>query len=224
MKTKKVSLIAGISVCALIVLFTVVYAVITDAFVFAEEYVPPVDIEESYAKDAIEWVLKNKWMSTESVGGQPYFHPEDKVTRGELAKILAAYLDLDSGQYDEVTLGFADEASIPAQDLAYIRAALAGGYVKLFSDYTYRASSPVARAEAADVFAPLCPTAVSAGKSKNFSDFSDVGPYFEDSVKKLVDLEIMIGYPDGTLRPRNAITREELAMVLYRLSLTEKSP
>ena len=53
MKTKKVSLIAGISVCSLVVLLTVVYAVLTDAFVSAEKYAPPCDIEESYAKDAI---------------------------------------------------------------------------------------------------------------------------------------------------------------------------
>ena len=29
------------------------------------------------------------------------------------------------------------------------------------------------------------------------------------------------GYPDGTLRPKSEITREELAMLLYRLYLTE---
>ena len=63
MKTKKVSLIAGISVCALIVLFTIAYAVNTDTIVSAEKYVPPCDIEESYARDAIEWVVKNGWIS-----------------------------------------------------------------------------------------------------------------------------------------------------------------
>lgn len=219
MKTKKVSLIAGISVCALIVLFTVAYAVITDALVSAEKYVAPCDIEESYAKEAIEWAVKQRWMDVDTFDGQAYFFPKNKVTRDEMAKILVSYLELE--EYADTPLGFADEAQIPSEDLKYIRAALSGGYIKLFSDYRYRASHAVTREEAADIFAPLCKTSASTGKSGSFSDFSEVGIYFEESVKKLVDLEILIGYPDGTLRPKSEITREELAMLLYRLYLTE---
>lgn len=219
MKTKKVSLIAGISVCALIVLFTVAYAVITDALVSAEKYTAPCDIEESYAKEAIEWAVKQRWMDVDTFDGQAYFFPKNKVARDEMAKILVSYLELD--EYADTPLGFADEAQIPPEDLKYIRAALSGGYIKLFSDYTYRASHAVTREEAADIFAPLCKTSASTGKSGSFSDFSEVGAYFEESVRKLVDLEILIGYPDGTLRPKSEITREELAMLLYRLYLTE---
>ena len=223
MKTKKVSLIAGISVCALVVLFTVVYAVITDVFVSAEKYVAPCDIEESYAKEAIEWAVKQNWMDTEAFDGQAYFFPKNKVTRDEMAKILVRYLNVDPDGYADTSLGFADEAQIPSEALKYVRAALASGYVKLFSDYTYRASHVVTREEAADIFAPLCKTSASTGKSESFSDFSEVGAYYEGSVKKLVDLEILIGYPDGKLRPKNEITREELAMLLYRLYLTESN-
>lgn len=222
MKTKKISLIAGISVCALIVLFTIVYAVITDAFVSAEKYVPPCDIEESYAAEAIEWVVKNGWMSVETVDGQVYFFPKNKVTRDEMAKAVVSYLEIDCSEYENATLGFADEAQIPSEDIAVIRAALAGGYIKLFSDYTYRRDSPLTREETADIFAPLCKMSASTGKSGNFSDFDEVSIYFDDSVKKLVDLELLIGYPDGKIRPKNDITREELAMLLYRLSLTEQ--
>ena len=222
MKTKKVSLIAGISVCALIVLFTIVYAVITGTFVSAEKYVQPCDIEDSYAKEAIEWAVKNGWISTEMLDGQAYFFPKSKVTRGEMAKAVVGYLDIDCTDYEKKSLGFADETQIPAEELPYVRAALAGGYIKLLSDYTYRRDSPLTREETADIFAPLCKVSASTGKSGNFSDFNEVGIYFEESVRKLVDLELLIGYPDGKLRPKNDITREELAMLLYRLSLTEQ--
>ena len=221
MKTKKVSLIAGISVCSLVVLLTVVYAVLTDAFVSAEKYAPPCDIEESYAKDAIEWVVKKGWMSVETIDGQAYFFPTSKVTRGEMARVLANYLDIDCDAYADSAIGFADEAQIPPAELPCIRAIVAGGYVKLFSDYTYRRDSPLTREETADIFAPLCRTSASTGKSADFSDYAEVSIYFEENVRKLVDLEILIGYPDGKLRPKNDITREELATVLYRLALTE---
>ncbi len=222
MKTKKVSLIAGISVCALIVLFTVVYALVTDAIVSAESYVPPCDTEDSYAKEAIAWAVRNGWMSAETLDGQAYFCPKNKVTRGEMAKAITGYLDIDCTEYEKAVLGFADEALIPSEEIPYIRAALAGGYIKLFSDYTYRRDSFVTREETADIFAPLCKTNAATGKSGNFSDFDEVGIYFEESVKKLVDLELLIGYPDGKLRPKNDITREELALLLYRLSLTDQ--
>ena len=221
MKTKKVSLIAGISVCSLVVLLTVVYAVLTDAFVSAEKYAPPCDIEESYAKDAIEWVVKKGWMTVETVDGQAYFFPTSKVTRGEMAQVITSYMDIDCDAYTDTAIGFADEAQIPASELPYIRAAVACGYVKLFSDYSYRRDSPITREETADIFAPLCRTSASAGNTSAFSDYAEVSIYFEENVRKLVDLEILIGYPDGKLRPKNDITREELATVLYRLALTE---
>jgi hypothetical protein len=31
----------------------------------------------------------------------------------------------------------------------------------------------------------------------------------------------MIGYPDGTFLPKNELTREELALILYRLTQNE---
>ncbi len=223
MKTKKLSLIAGISVCVMIVLITVVYAILTGASASAEqEPVLPCDIEDSFAKEAIEWAVKNGFMQAGQTDGEAYFFPRSEVTKGEIAKVLITYMDIDIKEYENVTLGFADEEQISAELLPYVRAALSGGYIKLFSDYTYRADAPVTREEIADIFAPLCSIGAAAGKSESFSDFNEVSMYFEDNVKKIVDLDIMIGYPDGTLRPKSAVTREELALVLYRFAQLEQ--
>ncbi len=222
MKTKKLSLIAGISVCALIVLLTAVYAILTGISASAEKAVMPCDIEESFAKEAIEWAVENGFMQAEVLDGKAYFFPGTEATKGEIAKVLITYMDIDVKEYENVTLGFADEEQISAELLPYVRAALSGGYIKLFSDYTYRVGNSVSREEVADIFAPLCQTGASAGKSESFTDFDEVSIYFEDHVKKIVDLDIMIGYPDGTFRPKDAITREELALVLYRFEQLEK--
>ncbi|MBR7160975.1 MAG: S-layer homology domain-containing protein [Clostridia bacterium] len=218
MKTKKLSLAAGVSVCVLIALLTAVYALLTDTPASAEKPVLPCDIEESFAKEAIVWAVENGFMQAELSEGNAYFSPKREATRGEIAKVLITYLEIDVKAYENTEIGFADEAKIPKALLPYVRAALSRGYIKLYADYTYRAESPVSREETADIFAPLCNMSVSAGKSERFSDFSEVSLYFEDNVKKIVDLDIMIGYPDGMLRPKNTITREELAMVLYRFA------
>lgn len=222
MKTKKLSLIAGVSVCALIILLTAVYAILSSSSALAEKIILPCDIEDSYAKEAIEWAVENGFMQTEISDGQAYFFPQAEVKKAEMAKVLMLYLGVDVKKYENMEIGFADESQISEDFLPYVRAALSGGYIKLFSDYTYLEGHPMRREEVADIFAPLCKIGVSAGKSENFSDFGEVSRYFSDNVKKVVDLEIMIGYPDGTLRPQNAITKEELAMVLYRFAQLEQ--
>ncbi|MBQ8496575.1 MAG: S-layer homology domain-containing protein [Clostridia bacterium] len=217
MKTKKSSLIAGISVLTLMIVLAVVYAVITSSSVSAEKNDPPCDIDDSYAREAILTVTEKGLMTTKTEDGKIYFHPEQEVTRGEIAKVLANYLEIDTKAYENTALGFADEAQIAKEYLAYIRAALSTGYIKLNSDYTFRADAAISREETADIFSSVCTLAVSAGKSEKFSDFKEVSPHFERSARKIIDLEIMIGYPDDTFRPKTNLTREQLALILHRL-------
>ena len=54
----------------------------------------------------------------------------------------------------------------------------------------------------------------------NFKEsFSDTDSYvYSQEIKKLVDLEIISGYPDGTFRPTDNITRAEVAAIFNRIS------
>jgi hypothetical protein len=219
MKRKNVSLIAGAAICALTVLLTAVYVAVSGIFVHAE-YVPPCDID-GYAKDAILAVTENGLIFTENVNGRTYFYPERTVTRAELAGVLTRLLSLPAKQYESAELGFSDEYKIGIEDLSHVRAAVAGGYIKLFSDYTFRPEAAVSREEIADIIGSLFPGAVSAGRSDDFSDFDEVSAHFLTNAKKTVDHRVMIGYPDGTFLPKNELTREELALILYRLTQNE---
>lgn len=219
MKRKNVSLIAGAAVCTLTVLLTVMYAVVSGMFVHAE-YTPPCDTE-SISVEAIQTVTERGLISTEQHAGAVYFYPDRSVTRGELAKTLCILLSLPVKQYAETPLGFADEATIPEADLPYIRAVLAEGYIRLFGDYTFRANDVLSREETADIFGSLLSGAVSTGKSEALTDFEAVSAHFKENAKKAVDYGIMIGYPDGTFRPKEALTRKELALLLHRLLQNE---
>ena len=217
MKTKKASLIAGAAALAFVIAFAILYAVITSSSVSAKEDPPPCDIEDSYAREAILTVTQKGLMHCVQKDGGFYFEPEREVTRSEIAKILILYSDIDPKAFENTALGFADEMQIPKEDLPYIRAALSKGYIKLNADYTFRADAPIPRDETADIFAAVCTPVISAGKSERFSDFKEVSPHFESSAKKIVDLELMIGYPDDTFRPKTNLTREQLALILHRL-------
>ncbi len=219
MKNKKISLVAGIALCTLTVLFTVLYIALFGEEVAAEKPVPA-DASDSYAEDAILFACEKGYLTCETVGGVPYVYPQKEVTRGEIAAVLTAFLSLPAKDYKSVTLGFADEKLLPEEQAPAIKAALALQYMKLNADYTFGAEKGISREEVADIFAALIDKEISAGKSERFSDFHTVSAHFEKGAKKLADLEIMIGYEDGTFRPKNILTREELALLLYRLFLS----
>ncbi len=160
-------------------------------------------------------------MNTYTIEENVYFYPEMEVTRGEVARVIVTYLGINPAKYEKTEIGFADEAEIDTSLRPYIRAALANGLMKLQSGYVFHPDDFITREETADIFGALCTAAISAGKSENFSDFDTISTYFEPNAKKLVDFEIMIGYTDGTFRPKQILTREELALILYRLLSAE---
>ena len=217
---KKISLAAGTALLTLTVLQTIVYAAISGVFVSAKK-TPPCDIEDSYAYEAIQKVCELGLMKTYTIGENVYFYPELEVTRGEVAQVIVTYLGINPSKYEKTEIGFADEAEIDTSLRPYIRAALATGLMKLQSGYVFHPDDFITREETADIFGALCTAAISAGKSESFSDFDTISTYFEPNAKKLVDFEIMIGYTDGTFRPKQILTREELALILYRLSTAE---
>ena len=55
---------------------------------------------------------------------------------------------------------------------------------------------------------------VATGFAATFEDVVDTD--FEDEVNRLVALEIISGYPDGTFRPEGLVTRAEFAKSQYQ--------
>lgn len=51
----------------------------------------------------------------------------------------------------------------------------------------------------------------------NDKNFTDIGTLYAADIKNLVDLDIISGYPDGTFRPKNNITRAEIAALITRI-------
>ena len=218
MKRKDLSLIAGIALCTLTVLLTVIY-VMSPAPPEETLYIPPCDTDSDTA-DAIRAVTENGYMTLFNVDGSAYFYPEQTVKRGELAVILTNLIPLSADHSAESALGIADEGTIPPSQLPAVRAALREGYMKLYGDYTFRPAEPLTREEAADVLGSLCKISVSTGKSETIEDLDTISPHFRDNTKKMIELGIMQG-ANGLFRPKDAITRKELALVIYRITESE---
>ncbi len=87
------------------------------------------------------------------------------------------------------------------------------GIMKGQSETIFAPHAPLTRAEAASIAARLLQL------SKGNATFSDVPSthWAFEAIQKAEKAGIMIGYPDGTFHPEEAVTRAEMTKLLYRM-------
>lgn len=115
-----------------------------------------------------------------------------------LGGLAADYSDID-GHYAESHIK------------SWLQQGLAGGY----PDGTFRPGNPVSRAEFAN-FIKRAYTIPDAPAGAKFSDLP-ADTWFFSGVASVINAGLMGGYPDGSFRPGNSITRQEAAVVLNKL-------
>lgn len=95
-------------------------------------------------------------------------------------------------------------------------------YIKGYPDGTFKPQANVTRAEAAQMFATLLNGSANFGTSSatRFSDASD--DWFSKAVNYVVAKGLISGYPDGTFKPNESITRAEFAQMISGYVKNEK--
>lgn len=91
-------------------------------------------------------------------------------------------------------------------------------YIIGYPDGTVRPEGDITRAEVATIFFRLLEDEVRDSNLTKENSFSDVsaGDWYCTAVSTMAKLGIVTGYPDGTFRPNEAITRAELAAIAAR--------
>lgn len=137
------------------------------------------------------------------------YHPDDGVRRDQMATFLLKAIDLTPGGGSPFT-DIAGNVHEPAIE-AIFNAAITTG----FEDSTYRPLLDVSRGQMATFLAKALdlPPADDGG----FSDTA--GTTHEDSINRLVAAKITAGFPDGTFRPNDLVTREQMATFLVNAGL-----
>lgn len=103
----------------------------------------------------------------------------------------------------------------------YVEYGIKEGYINGYPDGTFKPDKTVTRAE----FSKMINTAVGI-KTTKAGTFSDVNTtdWFYGEVGKALYAGYISGYTDGTFKPNNTISRQEAAVILYRITLpTEKT-
>ncbi len=148
------------------------------------------------------------------------FRPGANISRAQFAVMLCRALGYDTARYDALELPFADLSEIPEYALPAIRTLYARGIVNGSADQSgairFNPSGSLTRAQAAAMIGRTLPKGYQVA-SLSFSDSANIPAYAAEHIAVMVKLGILSGYADGAFRPANAITRGQMAKILYNL-------
>ena len=166
------------------------------------------DISGTFGRDEIMKAYVGGIM--EGTGGH-LFSPYSDLTRAEAAAITVRFLNLPldgkSPPFDDVKGHWAEK---------YIAAAFKSGHMVGVEGGSFMPDEVLTREQAATL---ICRIAGVPYKSPKNGIFSDVEPdsWSSDAIYALHAAGIIKGYEDGTYRPKEAVTREEMAILAGRL-------
>lgn len=133
------------------------------------------------------------------------FRPTMPINRGQVATFLARALRLDpvpGKRFDDVGAGFVHEGSINA----LVDAGVLGGY----ANGTFRPNEPLRREHMAVIISRALRLTPRPDAALQFSDVSG----YVGEIGAIAQAGITTGRADGTFRPRNAVTRGQMATFL----------
>ena len=148
------------------------------------------------------------------------FRPNQNITRAQFAVMLYRYLGLEESKYADVELPFADvdkigKYAIPAIKALYTEGVINGSVGKDGRLY-FNPNSPLTRAQAATMIGRTQEKGY-ATVELTFTDAGKIPAYATFYIQTMAAQGILGGYPDGSFKPNDNITRGQMAKVLYNL-------
>ncbi len=148
------------------------------------------------------------------------FRPNQKITRVQFSVMLYRYLGLDESRYTDVTLPFADTASIPEYAQKAVKALYTEGVINgstgADGKIYFHPGNSLTRAQAATMLGRTQEKGY-ALSALTFTDAASIPSYATYYIQTMTAQGILGGYEDGTFRPSAQITRGQMAKILYHL-------
>jgi uncharacterized protein YvpB len=199
-------------------------------------FAAPRDIQRHWSGTVVNTLLERGVIKGYLDGS---FHPDRSITREEVSVLLASFIQQtsldteiegieESAENTENVESTESEEPIPVQLLEFVdinksrwsfeavnflvEKQILSGY----PDGTFRPKGTLTREEFATMIYNYKNDGEILKQDICFSDISD--SYAFEYIRTLYQQGILSGYPDGTFRPQNTITRGEVAAVLFTLS------
>lgn len=171
-----------------------------------------VDLRNHWAKADVEYMAEKGYVTGTS---KDFFAPDNKITRGEFATLIARILGLEAVTTDD----FTDVAQNSWYN-GYIGAVLKAGVLSGYGNGLFKPDENVTREEMAkgimNAYTYLGKS-MEIAEEAQFTDAAQISPWAAGYVKSCYKLGIMMGDVSGNFRPRDNATRAEAAVVLKRV-------
>lgn len=177
------------------------------------------DTDSHWAKGYISYLSDCGIVNGSLEGDEIFFRPERHMTRTEFAIMLCNYLNLDKDSYADVELPFIDKDEIPWWAENSVKAIYSLNIMQgQLGQYgvSFNPNANINRMEFAIALNRLLPKGLKSEPIYS-ADKDDIPFWAEDSMRVIFAQGIMTGYPDGTLRPTQSVTRAEGVKMLFNI-------
>ncbi|MCL6664240.1 MULTISPECIES: S-layer homology domain-containing protein [Paenibacillus] len=165
-------------------------------------------------------IVKVKDWTHNTLNARPYiqgyvdgsFRPERSVSRAEMATLITRVLGGTSTTEGNHT--FKDVKSTHWAQSA-IAAAAQSGYVKGYTNGSFKPDQAMTRGELASVLQHLLSAEQAADATNTFNDLNN--HWAQQAIAQLNAVGVVTGYADGTFRPGQLVTRAEAVTMLNKL-------
>ncbi|HCX03478.1 MAG TPA: hypothetical protein DHM42_03255 [Clostridiales bacterium] len=163
------------------------------------------DINEHWAIDYIEGIMEK-----DVINGYPdgTFRPNNNVTREEFASLLVRVLDLEKNS--DMTF----EDALNRWSTEDVSTAAYHDIVKGYNETSFGPADLITREQMAVMIARALGLEA-AEIEVEFKDIEDISQWAKPSVLSVLNKGLIEGYPDGSFRPKDYLTRAEAVKVLY---------
>ena len=141
--------------------------------------------------------------------------PNNQITRAEVATIFYRLLEDEvRDEYDTTTNDFSDVTADSWYNQTGSTLARMG-IVKGYEDGSFRPNAPITRAEFGAIATRFFEETGATYEPGTFSDVTG-DEWYANAIQDAVNLGLIGGYEDGTVRPNNNITRAEACAIVNR--------
>ncbi|MFR8523511.1 MAG: S-layer homology domain-containing protein [Gallintestinimicrobium sp.] len=169
----------------------------------------PSDIAGHWAESVItQWQRKGLIQGYED----GTFKPGNTITRAEFVTLM----NNAKGFWSEGGINFSDVKN-GSWFYSAVARAVAAGYVKGYSDGSFKPNNTITRAEAAVMIANTAKLSANEAGAYRFTDIGSIPAWARGSVGAVVAAGYMTGYPDGSFDANASISRAEAVSSLNRM-------
>ncbi|TYP79750.1 S-layer homology domain-containing protein [Paenibacillus methanolicus] len=163
------------------------------------------------------WAEKEfaEWAASGLVNGygEGQYKPDQTITRAEFATLV-------NRAFRFTAAGSATFADLKESDFFYkeIMKAFAAGYLEGDDQGRVRPNATMTRAEAAAMLARVFSLQAGSDKAVSFKDAAALPAWSQSAVQALAGEGYIKGFPDGTFKPANLLSRAEAVVMLRELA------